>query len=206
VAASGAHGREGRQFLYFGSRFLLYGLPWILLPAARVLARRPLRPPSAWRLAAVWVLGTWVGASLTVRPASRYLYAAWAATALLAALAWPRRPALFRRAVRWAPALAVLVFLGTLAAKTPNVGGPWTRTANLLHARAAAGPLPLRVGGPFDPEDSRLKSLIRCHLGVPAVSGPAGPGGWTWRPAGESPPPGAHVVLETPLGRLVEDP
>jgi 4-amino-4-deoxy-L-arabinose transferase-like glycosyltransferase len=201
------HSIAGESWAYYVGRTLVYTLPWSLLPVARLFRRtRPLTSPAAWRLAVVWIALTVVGASLSSRAASRYIFQIYVATSLLAALALgpDLRPGIAR-------AVAVLVVLALptqIALKSfflHKHNDAWS-TAGILESHRDD---PLLAGrtviGPSDSEGYWPISLVRFHLGLPVSSAPQhAEGGLHWVPGAGADFPVGRVVLATPLGALID--
>jgi 4-amino-4-deoxy-L-arabinose transferase-like glycosyltransferase len=207
-----SHSVEGPTWTYFVGRMLVYTLPWSLLPLWRLVrGPRPLASPEAWRLAAAWVVVVVAGLSLGSREGSRYLFQAYVATSVLFVLALPREPK-----GDWAWGISTLVLL-VLPAQIVlkhsfRERDAWWETAEIAAAhRFRVGPDhdPHARGdpvfGPFQPEDDRMKSLLRFHLDAWVSSGPVTEmRGRQWVPgAGEDFPVG-KVEFATPLGALVD--
>jgi 4-amino-4-deoxy-L-arabinose transferase-like glycosyltransferase len=203
-----SHSVDGATLPYYVGRVLLYTLPWSLLPLRRLVrGPRPVASPEAWRLGAAWIVVVVAGASMTSREGSRYLFQAWIASSVLAALALPREP---RGNVAWVVStLLLLAVPAQIVLKSAfHERDAWWQTAEIAaqhryqseHARGGA-----LIRGPFQPEDDRMKSLLRFHLDawisskrVTEVKG------LQWVPgAGEDFPVG-RVVFATPLGALVD--
>jgi 4-amino-4-deoxy-L-arabinose transferase-like glycosyltransferase len=208
-----AHSVAGETWTYYVGRTLVYSLPWTLLPVWRLVrGPKPLPSPAAWRLAAVWIVLTVAGASMSSREGSRYVFQVYAATSLLAALAVGPE---LKPVVEWiAVTFVVMLFPAQVLLKSTvfHARDVWWRTAEIASAHAYRNgelwpPGSRRtVAGPFQPEDDRLKSLLRFHLGdVWVSSAPVTDAkGLQWVPgAGEDFPLG-KVVFATPLGALVD--
>ena len=201
------HSVEGETWTYYVTRMLLYSLPWSLIPLWRLVrGPRPVASPEGWRLAAAWILVVVAGLSLTSREGSRYLFQTYIATSLLAALALPREPA-----GNWAWGISTLVVLALPAQIVLKCGfqrrDDWTRTAeiaarNRYDDQDAYGEL---IRGPFQPDDDRMKFLLRFHLGAWISSAPVTQmEGLQWIPGAGADFPAGHVVFATPLGALVD--
>jgi hypothetical protein len=204
----GSHTVKGPTALYYVSRFLLYTLPWSLVVLWRLVrGPRPLPSPEAWRLAAAWIVAVLVGLSLGSREASRYVFQAFIATSLLTALALPREP---KGDSAWAAfVLLVLALPAQIALKhgflRGNDGWRATAEAAAAHRFASEGLAQPVVAGAFQPEDDRMKSLLRFHLDAWTSSAPVTEmKGLQWVvKAGEDFPIG-RVVFATPFGALVD--
>ncbi len=198
-----AHSGDERAGAYFLGRALLYTLPWALLPLVRIArsrrAREPLPHAPAWRLAAVWFVVTVIAAAAGTRAASRYLFVAYPASALLAALAvapWPTG-----RAARAVVALALLAVPASIVVKSATKPhDAWWRTADALRTvRTERGPVGARVTGDDTRDAARLRSFLRFHLGPPTPTSPR------WLPSEPAAQAAdAQVLATTPLGRLAE--
>jgi 4-amino-4-deoxy-L-arabinose transferase-like glycosyltransferase len=200
-----AHSVSEPTALYYLPRFLLYTLPWSLLAVWRLVREpRPLASPEAWRLGAAWILAVLAGLSLGSREASRYFFQAFVATSLLTALALPREP---KGDSAWAVfALLVLALPSQVALKCGFLTrDDWERTAEIAAQHRFAGPSPPTVRGAFQPEDDRMKSLLRFHLDAWTSSAPVTEmKGLQWIPKADESFPFGRVVFATPLGALVD--
>ena len=206
------HAVEGPTAAYFLGRFLLYSLPWSLLVLWRLVrGPRPLAAPEAWRLAAAWIVAVVLGLSLGSREGSRYLFQAYVATSLLFVLALPRE-----LSGKWAWAASTLVLLVLPAQivlkQAFRERDEWWQTAEIAaqhRFRPGAESHPeargRTVSGPFQPEDDRMKSLLRFHLDAWVSSAPVTEmRGRQWVPgAGEDFPVG-RVEFATPRGAVVD--
>jgi 4-amino-4-deoxy-L-arabinose transferase-like glycosyltransferase len=206
LSGTSTHSVAGETWTYYVGRAVLYTLPWSLLPLVRfVRGRRRVPAPAAWRLSIAWIALTVVGASLTSREGSRYLFQMYVATALLAALALG--PSL-RPDLAWiASTLVLLVPASTVLLKSSFHGrDEWWRTAELCATHRGDASLAGRtVRGLFQPEDDRLKSLLRFHLGLWVSSErPTDMTGLQWVPSAGADFPVGRVVVATPLGALVD--
>jgi hypothetical protein len=200
------HSVEGETWDYYIKCMLLYTLPWSLLPIVQFIrGPRRLWAPAGWRLAAVWIVLTVTGASLTSREASRYLFQIYVATSLLVALAIGRemKPALAR-------IISILLLL-TLPVQVLRKSAFHERdkrwaAVKVLESHRSDPVLAGRViHGPFGPEQQTVKSLLRFHLGVPVSSAPVTDmRGLQWIPPDNAGFPKDRVVVSTPLGTLVD--
>lgn len=207
-----SHSVEGETWTYYVTRMLLYSLPWSLVPLWRLIrGPRPLASPEAWRLATVWIAVVVVGLSFTSRDASRYLFQTYIATSLLVALSLPREPS-----ANWAWLVSTLVLLMLPAQIVLKCGfhsrDAWWQTAEIAEQHRFQpddsdyvhypGP---EIRGPFQPEDDRMKSLLRFHLGARMSSAPITEmKGRQWIPTAGADFPYGKVVFVTPLGALVD--
>lgn len=204
-----AHSVEGSTWTYYVGRALVYTLPWSLFPLWR-LARgpRPVQSPAAWRLAAAWILITVAGASMSSREGSRYVFQIYVATSLLAALSvGPELKPVFA----WVASTFVLLVLpAQIVVKSfAHDRDDWWKTAEIAERhriRAERWNDPELIRGPFQPEDDRMKSLLRFHLGdVWISSAPVTEmKGLQWVPGAGADFPVGKVVFATPLGALVD--
>ncbi len=198
------HARAERQFGYFSARLVTYALPWLLLPAAALVRARG-RPQhvAAWRLLGAGVLAAWLGAAVTLRPASRYLFAAWPCLAALAGLALPvRAPRWSGRALR--VGVVVCAAVPTLVAGSATGDRAWRAAARALRTLAAEGRAPAVVRGTFDPEDARDKAFLRWHLGVRTLpDDDTDAAAWRLVRPPHAPPADARIAAVTPFGTLV---
>ncbi len=211
IAGSAPHPNQEPRLPYYGSRLLLYALPWGLLYLGGFLRQvRRLRPEMLLTL--VWMITVFLGAVLAKRQASRYLYAAWPGLALGCAtvLTGPW----LRLSPRWRERLSIAAFsLAPLLLLVSYFSAPrdgWWSSVDPLRARRALGfPAPPPVlYGPFSPEDDRGKQFLRHHLGLWAFRASedgAPPGSWRVLRHGSEPPP-TNAVLRTPLWDLVPVP
>jgi 4-amino-4-deoxy-L-arabinose transferase-like glycosyltransferase len=201
-----AHSVEGETWTYYIGRTLLYTLPWSILPLWRLTRRDRPRgdAAAAWRLAGVWIALTVIGASLSSRAGSRYVFQVYVATSLLAALAVGTH---LKPAFAWiVSAFVVLMLPAQVIVKSCfHERGPWWETAAAMEdLRGDARLAGREIRGPFQPEDDRLKSLLRFHTGRPVVSDPAGDmRGLRWVPGVDASYPFGRVIAVTPLGALV---
>ncbi len=204
IAGGTRHSAPGRQFLYFAGRLAAYSMPWALLPLWRVVRGPRWRPhATSWGLLTLGVVVTYVGASLTLRPASRYLFAAWPCMAALFALALPERiPDGVRRAARLSfVVLAPALIAGSAALARDD---DWTRAAAALGALRDANRAPAEVRGPFGPRDAGDKSFLRWHLGTRAIGGDEeNAATWLLYRSADDVPDGHGIRHETPFGVLV---
>lgn len=197
------HTVADRQFLYFAVRLVGYAMPFLLLVIWR-LARGPRWQPgrAIWCLLLGGIALTWLGASITRRPASRYLFSAWPLLATLFALSLP--PTLPARIKRAMPVLVLLLVPTLLIGKhVTRKDDDWARAARALATLRHAEDAPAVVRGPFDPQDSRDKAFLRWHLDTRAIGGtPAGPEWWIVRTEAEV-PEAAVVRARLPFGVLL---
>lgn len=204
-----SHSVAGATWTYYVGRALVYTLPWSLLPLWRLRrGPKPIPSPAAWRLAAAWIVITVAGASLSSREGSRYVFQIYVATSLLAALAvGPELKPTFA----WVASTFVLIVLPAqvVVKSFAHDRDDWWKTAEIAaqHQFRSEGPHERAlIRGPFQPEDDRMKSLLRFHLGDVWISSQAVTEmkGLQWVPgAGEDFPVG-KVVFATPLGALVD--
>lgn len=204
-----SHSVEGGTWTYYVGRALVYTLPWSLLPLVRLLrGPKPLPSPAAWRLAAAWIVLTVAGASLTSREGSRYVFQIYVATSLLAALALG--PVL-KPNLAWIAATFVVLAVPAQAALKCGFHerDAWWKTAGLLEDNRIRDDQPgprAQIRGPFQPEDDRMKSMLRFHLGdVWISSAPVTEmKGVQWVPGAGDDFPVGRVLLATPLGAIVD--
>ena len=187
------HPNQGSTLLYYGSRLLLYGLPWwlLILPALRDRARR--RSLSVYLL---WIGIFLLGSAIARRQGSRYLFGAWPALAvafgLAAAAGLERWPARVRAALPVAPWLLFAgVFLGARWLRSEDA---WDRTASAVRAWADSSelPAPSEAFGDFAPHDDRAKQFLRHHAGIWTFSIPEEglpQGAWRVQRSEDVPPP-----------------
>lgn len=197
------HTVADRQFVYFAVRLIGYGMPFLLLVVWRILRGPRWQPERAiWLLLLGGVALTWLGASLTRRPASRYLFSAWPLLATLFALALP--PALPARIKRSLPVLLLLLVPALLIGKhVARKDNDWSRAARALATLRQVEDAPAVVRGPFDPQDSRDKAFLRWHLDARAIGGtPSGAEWWIVRTEAEV-PDSAAVRARLPFGVLL---
>jgi len=206
------HSVEGPTAVYYFPRFLLYSLPWSLLVAWRLVrGPRPVASPEAWRLAAVWIVTILVGLSLGSREGSRYFFQAFIATSLLTALALPRE---LKGNSAWAVSTLLLLALPSQIVLKSGFQShdDWATTAKIA-AEHRFLPYdgnyrhdsPPTIRGPFQPEDDRMKSLLRFHLDAWMSSGAiTDMRGLQWIPKAGDDFPYGKVVFATPLGALVD--
>jgi 4-amino-4-deoxy-L-arabinose transferase-like glycosyltransferase len=207
-----AHSSSGPAWLYYFPWFLVYSLPWSLLVVWRLVrGPRPIASPEAWRLAAVWIVTVLVGLSLGSREASRYFFQTFIATSLLTALALPRE---FTGNSAWAVSTLLLLTLPSQIVLKCGFHSrdEWWKTADIA-AEHRFLPYdgnyrhdsPPRIRGPFQPEDDRMKSLLRFHLDAWMSSGAiTDMKGLQWIPKAGDDFPFGKVVFATPLGAVVD--
>lgn len=205
-----AHSVEGSTWAYYVGRVVLYALPWSLLPLWRLVrGPRPIAAPHAWWLAALWIVLTVAGASMTSREGSRYVFQVYVATSLLAALALPFEPA--PKFARIVGLLVVTAIPAQIALKSAfRTRDAWWETAEIAaqHRYVRNGEfMYVSISGPFQPEDDRLKSLLWFHLGDVQIipSRRMTPmKRLHWVPGAGADFPDGRVVFATPLGALVD--
>jgi len=207
-----AHSSSGPAWLYYFPWFLVYSLPWSLLVVWRLVrGPRPVASPEAWRLAAVWIVTVLVGLSLGSREASRYFFQTFIATSLLTALALPREPT---GNSAWAVSTLLLLALPSQIVLKCGFHSrdKWWATSDIaaehrFRPEVGAGrrfEQPV-IRGPFQPEDDRMKSLLRFHLGAWMSSGAITEmKGMQWIPKAGDDFPFGKVVFATPLGAVVD--
>ena len=188
------HSNSGSTIVYYGSRLLLYGLPWWLLSLRAW--RRGARPARGdLRLVLAWIGLITAGAMLGRREGSRYLFAVWPAAAWLCAMLherewrgpWPPLRRLASAAILCLP--PALVAGKSLV--TPR--DDWWRSAAALRAARAelAGAPRPAIYGAFLRRDDRRKQFLRYHAGLWAFPQPeagAPSGAWRCLEPEEAPP------------------
>ncbi len=199
--ASSLAGESWRHYVGYA---LVYTLPWSLLPLARVCSRpRPLPSPAAWRLAVVWVVLTVLGASLSSRVGSRYVFQIYIATSLLAALAVA--PDLRPGIARAVSVLLVLALPTQIALKSlvlHQQDDAWI-TAGILESHRDDPSLAGRTVTGSSAGD--WPKLVRFHLGLAVSSAPQRlDRGLHWVPGAGADSPVGRIVLVTPLGALID--